>query len=85
MICHNTFVSCGEEVETCYTSKKKTEAVHCVLTSGIKMPDCEYTSSYEKGWVFIACRWQNDIREVVPESVVGMLTSTRKVPFPHHS
>ena len=23
MICHNTFVSCGEEVETCYTSKKK--------------------------------------------------------------
>ncbi|XP_020754013.2 inactive ribonuclease-like protein 9 [Odocoileus virginianus] len=85
MICHNTFVSCGEEVEMCYTSKKKIEAVHCVLTSGIKMLDCEYTSSYEKGWVFITCRWQNDIREVIPESVVGMLTSTGKVPFPHHS
>ena len=84
-ICHNTFMSCGEEVGTCYTSHKKIKAVHCVLTSGIKMPDCEYTSSYEKGWVFITCRWQNDIREIIPESVVGMLTSTGKVPSSQHS
>ncbi|KAG5206411.1 hypothetical protein JEQ12_017984 [Ovis aries] len=72
-ICHNMFVQCKDGIRKCHRSRKIISGVHCVLTSGVMMPFCEYISSYKEGWVFITCQWEDNTGEIIPVSVTDIL------------
>ena len=72
-MCYNIFVKCTNGIRKCHRSRQIISGVHCVLTSGIMMPFCEYTSSFKEGWVFITCQWEDDIGEIIPVSVIDIL------------
>lgn len=71
--CYNLFVQCKNGVKKCHRSKQYIEAVYCNLMEGSLMSDCVYTSAYLQGFALITCRWQNDIKEIVPVHVNGIM------------
>ncbi|XP_057576751.1 inactive ribonuclease-like protein 9 [Hippopotamus amphibius kiboko] len=73
-LCFHMFVQCSNGIRKCHRSWKVIEGVHCVLTSGDKMPSCKYESSRKEGFVLVTCRWQNDIGQIIPDSVNGIVT-----------
>uniref|UniRef100_A0A8C3W5E9 Inactive ribonuclease-like protein 9 n=1 Tax=Catagonus wagneri TaxID=51154 RepID=A0A8C3W5E9_9CETA len=67
--CFNSFVPCKNNVRKCHRSKKVIEAVRCLLVQGTRMPACEYTSTYKKGFVLLTCQWENEIGDIIPNHV----------------
>lgn len=72
-MCKQRFVACRNGVKRCHRSEKLIEGVYCNLTDGVMMPDCQYQSVYKKGYVLITCRWQDDIRQIIPSHVNDIL------------
>ncbi|KAF6352286.1 ribonuclease A family member 9 (inactive) [Rhinolophus ferrumequinum] len=72
-LCKQRFVACKNGVKRCHRSLKLIEGVYCNLTDGVMMPDCRYQSFYKKGYVLITCRWQDDIRQMIPAHVNDIL------------
>lgn len=72
-MCRQRFVACRNGVKRCHRSHKIIEGVYCSLTYGVKVPNCYYKSVYKKGYVLITCRWQDDIRQIIPSHVNDIL------------
>ncbi|XP_054421167.1 inactive ribonuclease-like protein 9 [Pteronotus mesoamericanus] len=71
--CNSKYVACKNGLRRCHKTKKLIKVLHCKLTHGTKMSDCEYQSFYKEGYALITCRWQDDIGEIIPEHVNGIL------------
>ncbi|XP_076982804.1 inactive ribonuclease-like protein 9 [Tamandua tetradactyla] len=68
-LCYNLFVNCKNGIKRCNRSNKLIDGLYCKLISGTQIPMCDYESVYKKGYVFITCKWQNEIQELVPVTI----------------
>lgn len=71
--CHSMYVPCKNGVRKCHKTKEPVEVVHCELTEGKYMPGCQYKTTFKKGYALITCQWQDDIEEIGPDFVNGIL------------
>ncbi|XP_066132803.1 inactive ribonuclease-like protein 9 [Saccopteryx bilineata] len=59
--CNSVLVPCKNGVKNCHKGMKLMEGVYCNLTSGVRMPGCEYDSFYKVGYILLICKWEGFI------------------------
>ncbi|XP_075388351.1 inactive ribonuclease-like protein 9 [Tenrec ecaudatus] len=72
-MCHYSFVRCKNGIRKCHRSKKLMHVMYCKLIRGIRLPECYYQDFGMFGLAFITCKWQDDIGELIPFSIDGVL------------
>uniref|UniRef100_A0A8D2CKT7 Inactive ribonuclease-like protein 9 n=1 Tax=Sciurus vulgaris TaxID=55149 RepID=A0A8D2CKT7_SCIVU len=78
-ICSSVFVPCKNGVRKCNRSKNIIHGVYCKFTGGTIMPDCNYITYERQGFVLVTCRWQNDIQQLIPNSINDIVSPSSEL------
>nr|XP_040131852.1 inactive ribonuclease-like protein 9 [Ictidomys tridecemlineatus] len=77
-LCYSKYAPCKNGVKKCNRSRRLVDGLYCKLTGEAKLPDCKYESVERRGYVLFTCRWQDDIKKLVPKKINDIMVPSRR-------